>query len=76
MKLPLQDFAFSFDDPETLEQSGEGIRIGFSGSLDDNPEGWQFQTRKVSARHMISVAIRRPRSEPLSLRFFQVRYPA
>ncbi len=73
MKLPLQDFAFSFDDPLTLEQAGEGIRIRFTGRIEDEPSHWRFQTRRVSDAHLISVAIRHTEPGSIPIRYFQMR---
>lgn len=71
LKLPLHDFSFSFADPETLEQDGEGVRIAFSGKIEDRPEDWQFQTKRVSPRHLISAAVRHGGAGRLALRYFQ-----
>lgn len=71
LKVPLKDFSFSFDDPETLEQPGEGVRIAFGGKIEDRPEDWQFQTKRVSDRHLISVALRRGTGARPGIRFFQ-----
>lgn len=70
LKLPLRDFSFFFDDPEALEQTGEGVRIAFSGKIEDRPEDWQFQTKRVSDRHLISVAVQPGPAGWLGLRYF------
>lgn len=72
LKIPLMDFAYTFDEPDALEQPGEGIRIAFSDRIHDRPESWQFQTRKIAPDHLLSVAVRRHAPDPLLLRYAQL----
>jgi 4'-phosphopantetheinyl transferase len=69
LRLPLQDFFFSFDDPDTLELSGPGIQIGFSPRIDDRPTDWQFDIRYIEDEHLLALAIRRGEGSDLDLRF-------
>lgn len=68
LKIPLMDFGFSFDDPEALEQLGEGIRIAFTGRIEDRPERWQFRTRRIAPDHLLSVALQGDGEPALSIR--------
>jgi 4'-phosphopantetheinyl transferase len=56
LAIPLGDFSFSLEEDRP-------IAIAFDPALDDDPASWQFAQLRPSARHLISVAIRR-RDEP------------
>ncbi len=49
LSLPLDDFAFSFDD-------SADPRIAFAATMDDRPERWAFRTRDVNG-HRIALAV-------------------
>lgn len=72
LKIPLKDFAYSFRDGGILEQSAEGVRIDFSGSIDDDPDAWQFHTRRLGTDHLLSLAIRAGGARPPDLRFQEI----
>jgi 4'-phosphopantetheinyl transferase len=61
LSLPLAHFAFHLE-------PGQAPRIAFDPRLVDEPEAWQFMQLRPSARHYAAVALRQPRSVPLTVR--------
>ncbi len=61
LALPLEQFAFEL-------QPGQLPRISFDPRLRDEPEAWQFAQLRPSARHMVALAVRRPRGQALKVR--------
>ncbi len=59
LAIPLEQFAFS------LGGQGREITISFDPRLDDVPSTWQFLQHRASARHMVSLAIRKGRDPDL-----------
>jgi 4'-phosphopantetheinyl transferase len=62
LSLPLEQFAFEL-------QPGAQPRIRFDPRLRDDPESWQFFQLRPSARHQAALAVRRPRTLPLKVRY-------
>lgn len=57
--LPLADFSFSF--PEGV------VTVEFAPRLDDDPAAWQFERLQPTKEHRVAVAVRQPRSVPLTV---------
>jgi 4'-phosphopantetheinyl transferase len=62
LSLPLEQFAFEL-------RPGEHPRIAFDPRLKDEPEAWHFVQLRPSTRHLAAVAVRRPRSLLLKVRY-------
>ncbi|HYY84755.1 MAG TPA: 4'-phosphopantetheinyl transferase superfamily protein, partial [Beijerinckiaceae bacterium] len=59
--VPLQDFSFAL--------AADGcIGLSLAPSLGDEPAGWRFASVKVSADHLLAVAVRLPAAARLRLR--------
>ncbi|MFL5345711.1 MAG: 4'-phosphopantetheinyl transferase family protein [Hyalangium sp.] len=65
LSLPLGQFAFEL-------RPGQLPRISFDPRLRDDPEGWQFVQLRPSARHQAALAVRRPRLQPLQVRWQRI----
>jgi 4'-phosphopantetheinyl transferase len=50
LALPLVEFAFCV---------GDAITIEFSGSMEDDPQSWQFERWRIGSRHKMAIAVRR-----------------
>ncbi|HYH94577.1 4'-phosphopantetheinyl transferase family protein [Hyalangium sp.] len=64
LSLPLEQFAFGLE-------PGQPPRISFDPRLRDDPEAWQFFQHRPSLRHQAALAVRRPRSQPLQVRWLR-----
>jgi 4'-phosphopantetheinyl transferase len=64
LSLPLEKFSFLFDDPNE-------VRIAIDPALEDRDDRWTFRRLDV-AGHRLSLAVERPRGEPLELRLRDV----
>nr|ASV46851.1 4-phosphopantetheinyl transferase [uncultured bacterium] len=62
LSLPLDQFAFHLE-------PGQPPRISFDPRMQDEPEAWRFVQLRPSARHLAAVGVRRPRGQPLTLRW-------
>lgn len=62
LSVPLGEFAF------TLEPDRPPA-ISFAVGRDDQPEAWQFARIRLGGRYQIAVAVRLPRSIPLTIRW-------
>jgi 4'-phosphopantetheinyl transferase len=62
MSLPLEQFGFDL-------QPGQMPRIAFDPRMNDVPEAWQFMQFRPSTRHHAALAVRRPRGQPLNVRW-------
>jgi 4'-phosphopantetheinyl transferase len=60
LAIPLGDFSF-------ILEPDKPIAIEFAPELDDDPTSWQFAQLKPSARHRISIAIRRKNEPDLNI---------
>lgn len=56
LSLPLGGFSFSLGQEK-------GVRISFGPGIPDDPECWQFELQKLSARHQAALAIGREAGE-------------
>ncbi|MCP3101721.1 4'-phosphopantetheinyl transferase superfamily protein [Myxococcus sp. K15C18031901] len=62
LSLPLDQFAFHLE-------AGGPPRISFDPRMVDEPDAWRFMQLRPSARHHAAVAVRRPRSQPFTVRW-------
>jgi 4'-phosphopantetheinyl transferase len=62
LSLPLDQFAFHLE-------PGQAPRISFDPRMKDEPEAWQFMQLRPSSRHLAAVGVRRPRGQPLTVRW-------
>ena len=61
LAIPLAQFAFSIDE--------DRVSIAFDAELEDDPAAWQCAQRWPTARHRLSLAIRRGAREDLAITF-------
>ncbi len=65
LAIPLDQFAFSLDEPGP-------IRISFDSQLADDPNVWQFALERPTPRHMLAVGIERGEGPDLDIRIRSV----